>query len=627
MQLSSLEQRSLQRLEGFWKVVYHGSLHDCVAKEKSPRLSVFFGKLANQVAPSTPADFKTVGRPIEIPVPVGELMRLPINVVVNDCRLAIDPKVPLPSEGIGDFDVELEAPNIRLIDRFALSEDGEFLIPLREGKTPEQGDVNAKSYYIAIQAYGNPYYLMIPCSEVFRFFYCTSSRMANTILSTKILDPNRYIINPAHTNVDKKNPRVAAVWLRQWMLNQDRRHIARLFFTPGAFEEAANIFLRAAGRCSEDGQRFERALIAFPPAHGRMNLKLIYRTHMVDGHVSHFVTRILRSDWAMNFDAIHYGRDNDNERVASDEEREDLEEQSRLGPPAVPKVGTEITSLVDEGADAAITQMELLDADFAARFPELEKIPSPKIPKQEQTSKGSDDRRRVVVEGGSLLEFCEKTEKKVVSTVLVATNKGDEIKQLRDAEEPPQPLVDVPLAPETKLDEIIRLLDEAERKREVIVQYLPVLKDRVRYRSRILNRLPRKHEGKAPKWLFLNAERKETRLVLVAALRHKGQLRYLIDFMHPKDASGSSMLVLWDPEGLPLPMASLRLAIEGCISNISVSLKDCVLLGPCCGFRLSHSEGTRVSYQSLLYKIFEYAKDEMPLLIDPILRKAKHKQD
>lgn len=610
------------RLEGLWKVVYHGSLHDCVAKEKTPRLSIFFGKLANQVAPSTPADFKTVGQPIEIPVPVGELMRLPINVVVNNCRLAIDPKLPLPSEEIGDFNVELEAANIRLIDRFASSEDGGFLIPLREGKTPAPGDENAKSYYVAIQAHGNPYYLMIPCSEVFRFFYCTSSRMANTILSTKILDPNRYIINPAHTNVDKNNPRVAAVWLRQWMLNQDRRHIARLFFTPGAFDEAANIFLRAAGRCPEDGQYFERALIAFPPAHGRMNLKLIYRTRLVDGHVSHFVTRILRSDWAMDFDAIHYGRDNDNERVACDEEREGLEEQSRPGPPAVPEVGTEITSLVDEGADATLTQMELADADFAARFPELEKIPSPKIPKQEQTSKGNDDRRRVVVEGGSLLEFCEETEKKLVSTILVAVNKGDEI---QSEQEENLPLESLSPSPHTKLDEILLLLDEAERAGAVKIDYKSVLDNRVIYRSRILNRLPREHEGKAPQWIFLDPSRKKTRPVLVAALRYKGQLRYLIDFMHPKDASGSSMLVLWDPEGHPLPRRSLSLAIEGCISNISVSLKNCVLVGPCCGFRIKHSKGTSANYKSLLGKIFEPGRDEMHLLINPPPRKAKSK--
>lgn len=376
MQPSSLEQRSLQRLEGYWKVVYHGSLHDCVAKEKNPRLTVFFGRLANQVAPLTPADFKTVGRPIDIPVPVGELMRLPINVVVKDCRLAIDPKLPLPSEAAGIFKVEVDAAKTRLINRFARAEDGSFLIPLREGKTPEPQDMDAKSYYVAFQAQGNPYHLMIPCSEVFRFFYCTSSRMANTILSTRILDPNRYIINPAHTNVDKYNPRIATVWLRQWMLNQDRRHIARLFFTPGAFEEAANIFLRAAGRCSEDGTRFERALVAFPPTHGLMNLRLIYRTSMVDGYVSHFVTRILSSDWAMDFDAIHFGRDNDNERVADDTEREGLEEHSRAGQLAVPDVGTEISSLLDQGADTTVTQIELTDADFAARFPELEKIPS-----------------------------------------------------------------------------------------------------------------------------------------------------------------------------------------------------------------------------------------------------------
>lgn len=620
MQTKRLEQRSLQRLEGFWKVVYHGSLQDFSSKESVPRLSVLFGKLANQSNPSSATDFRTVGEPVAIPLPIGELMRLPINVVVKDCRLAFDPKTPLPSEKLGSFNLDFRPSNIRLIDRFAQAEDGRFLIPLREGKTPTPDDGRAKSYYIAVGSDGNPYSWMIPCSEVFRFFYCTSSRMASTILSARILEPNRYIINPAHTNVDKHNPRIAAVWLRRWMLNQDRRHIARLFFTPGAFEEAANIFLRAAGQCDEYGRRFERSLVAYPPVRDEINLKLIYRESMVDGFPSCFVTRILVSDWAMDFDAIHFSRDNDNERVATDKEREALEEQKRQGSQAVAKVGTEITALFDSGVDKSIAEIELTDTDFAARFPELDKIPSPKIPKIDQSSKSNDDRRRVDVAGGSVLEFGEEGQKKIVSTILLANKKLEEINKSKD--EMTKPLVDVPPMSGSNLDMIIALLNEAEVKQELKVEYLPVMEDVVIYRKKTLNRLPRSFDDKSPPWFFIDAEKNEPRLVLVAALRFQGQLRYLIEFMHTDNAtSDCSMLVLWDEHGGFLPSMILRFAIESCMRHKSASLAGCVEVSFCSGCRLKHGEGIFDNYETFLHKVFVHAQNKMPQLIDPVSKR------
>lgn len=168
------------------------------------------------------------------------------------------------------------------------------------------------------------------------------------------------------------------------------------------------------------------------------------------------------------------------------------------------------------------------------------------------------------------------------------------------------------------------LLLEAEASRVLSIEFLPVLENIALYRKKTLNRLPREFDDKSPQWFFLDSERKEPRLVLVAALRYQGQLRYLIEFMHPKDAAGGcSMLVLWDVEGGNIPAMILRMAIESCMQHTRISLAGCVEVSFCCGFRLKHSEGTSISYQSLLQKIFVHAQDEMQLLIDPVMRKAK----
>lgn len=622
MKKSSLEHRSLAQLKGFWKVVYHGSLHNCLDRENSPRISIFFGKLKNQTNPVTVDDFRTEGAPVEIRVPVGELMRLPTNIVINDCRIAFDPNKSLPSEKAAEFDMSLDRAAMHLFSRFSVDDNHQHLIPLRLGKTPNQSNEDAKSYYIAFAKEDNPYWLVIPCSEIFRFFYCVSSKLATTILSTRILDPNRYIINPTHTGVDASNPRIAVVCLRQWMLNQDRRHIASLFFSPGAFSEAQNIFLTAAGHVDADESVLERALVAYPPAHGPLSIKAIYRECNIGGYPSNFVTRMVSSDWSLDFDTIYYRRDNDSEQVVTDEERKKLQLQKRHGPPATPAIGSKISSLIDEASSSLISEMELADEDFAVRFPNLDKISSPKIQKDEQTSRGIDNRVRIEVKQGSVVEFSHKTGERVAATVLRAMTLEEEIRkrreeQLSQNQALPRFKIDIP----KKLDDIIDLLEKAAYDVNVEIQYLPVLKEFGLYREKLVNRLPETFNGHDYKWLYIDPEMNTTRMVLVAKITYMGRIRYLIEFSHAKNApGGTSMLVLWHHEEQPLPDSNLRLAIEGCMENQCVSLKDCVLLQFCCGCRLSHSESTKKDYQSLLNKIFDHATDKMAFLINPALK-------
>lgn len=130
----SLEHRSLSKLDGLWKVVHHGNLITAVAPEKTPRLIIYFRKLVNQNKPVTAADFETQGPAVAIRIPAAELMRLPLNAVINNSRLARDPCLPLPSEEIDTLDVDISESKAKFINRYARTYDTEdFIIPYSDG--------------------------------------------------------------------------------------------------------------------------------------------------------------------------------------------------------------------------------------------------------------------------------------------------------------------------------------------------------------------------------------------------------------------------------------------------------------------------------------------------------------
>lgn len=612
----SLEHRSLSKLEGLWKVVHHGNLITAVAPEKTPRLIIYFRKLVNQSKPVTPADFETQGSAVAIRVPAAELMRLPLNAVISNSRLARNPCIPLPSEEIDTLDVDISESKAKFINRYARTyETEDFIIPYSDGRSPSPDSNGGRAYYVAIEHNGDPFGIIIPCAEVFRFFYCTSSRMLYTILSDRILDADRYIIDPARSGTVETDPEVAVVWLRQWMFNSDRRHIARLFFTDGAFEEAKKVFLRAGGHV--DKGAFERALIALPPRHGQMNLKCIFKRFVSDGHERIFVTRLISaSNWTLPFREIHYGRDNDGRRVATDKERENMPDHERTQRPSVLAEGAEINVLEDESADNSIDPIELNDTDFESRFPDLDKIYSPQIEKINQTTKNNKGKKVLPLANGSLVEGSSGEHNGLVNTILRAMEKATEIKQDQKGKDGglSEPLEELEIACLTKLHERIEHLEMARIDDSdngyvgrLDVNYLPVLDQLGLIKGRLVNILPDSIDGKSPAWLFLDENKKHRRPVLIARLTLDGKVRYMIDFMHRDGQSDTSSLLLWHPDEILIGDHLLAYAIRTCIKHSAVNLRDGELLMNCFGHALKHTFSKKKhvpKHLQLIEKIF-----------------------
>lgn len=627
-----LEHRSLDELKGLWKVVHHGNLITAVAPEKTPRLVIYFRKLVNQDNPATVGDFQTQGPVAAIRVPAAELMRLPLNVVIKNSRIVKNPCTPLPSESLQTLDVDFSESQCGFINRYLQSTDTEdfmeprrdgrtlidnrspdhFIIPFRDGRSPSPESNGGKAHYVAIEYGDDPYGIIIPCTEVFRFFYCTSSRMLYTILSDKILDVDRFIIDPTRSGIVDEDPEKVVIWLRQWMFNSDRRHLARLFFTEGAFEEAKRIFLRAGGHI-EDG-KYERALIALPPWHGKMKLRCIFKTFTSNNRERIFVTRIISAiDWNLPFREIHFGRDNDGRRVATDEERNSLPDDNRRQRSKVLAEGTEINVLENVPADDSIDPIELDDVDFEARFPALERIYSPQVEKHNQSTKNNKGKKLLPLADGSLVEGSSSNHEGLVSTILRAMEKATELREndKKNVEGCSATLKELEVNNHSMLHERIEHLEmarvDANYAGRLDICYLPVLDQLGLLQGTLVNLLPHSIDGKSPAWIFLDTGRRHSRPVLIVRLTLDKRVRYMIDFMHQNGKRDTASLLLWHPEEVQLGDHLLEYAIRTCMRNIAVNLKGAELLRDYCGNSIKHTSSERnplPKHVQLIEKIF-----------------------
>ncbi len=611
--VQKLEHRSLSELKGLWKVVHHGNLATAVASEKTPRLAIYFRKLVNQNNPKTSADFESQGSAVPRWVPAAELMRLPLNAVINNSRLALDPCLPLPSEEIDTLAVDISKSKSRFINRYARAYGSEsFIIPYRAERSPSRDSDGGRAYYVAIEHNGDPFGIIIPCSEVFRFFYCTSSRMLYTILSDRILDPDRFIIDPARSGIAESDPGIAVVWLRQWMLNSDRRHIARLFFTPGAFEEAKKVFLRAGGYIDEGS--FERALIALPPCHGQMQLKCIFKRFISDGRERIFVTRLISAlNWTLPFREIHFGRDNDNRSVLTGRDRDALPADERPQRSKVLDEGAEINVLENMPADDSINPLELGDSEFESRFPSLDKIYSPQVEKINQETKSNKGKKVLPLADVSTVEGSSVAHEGLVNIILRSMKDVAKLKQ-EEREKPSalsEPLQELDLPSHTKLHERIRDLELARANNifagRLEIRYLSILDNVGLISGRLVNILPDSIDGKSPTWIFMDENRKYPRPVLVVRLTLDERVRYMVDFMHKEGKRDTASLLLWRPDESCESEYLLKYAIRTCIRNCSINLKNEDLLRDFHGNAIRHSfsnTSTATHDVQLIEKIF-----------------------
>lgn len=538
-------------LPGHWRIVWFGKLEHIPSPYSPPRIKTYVWHL-----PRWPDLLK--GKHAVRYLNVGEIPLLHLNAVLKDGVV-----VPLlrgnPWTRLRKLSLDLARDNLRVFKRFDRDERRDPIVPVITDYLESDPDANA--LFVGVGHAGDPYAYLMPCVEVFRFFYALSSALTKAVLTGAFLDPDRHIWDVNKSWAEPKQ-RLAFLQLRKHMLDADARHLAIYAFVEDAVRRAQDIFLYAAGHDSSEGGRIIRAL---PPFDGRM----AFKAEVIDlehaGRTRTLITRLVSCDWRLPFDRIDYLRDNDGRSSHDPDDDRPTSGWSRprkqTGNPPPNRL-----SLVEGPGSRDESPWELEVEDINSRFPELSKIHANKLePEESKTKSGA----------GKVLPPRPPPTQVTVGEVRTSAALIPEalISGLRQVALPEEAIDDRadPSVADTAYLQTAELLLEIQRQHLAEVEFVRATPRVAYWNTVLLNVCPNDLGRDATAWLYVDSERTRPRLVLIASLQWEGKLRYLIDFQRkrPKECS---MLVLWSVDGAELPVGYLGQALLACQKAKQVSL-------------------------------------------------------
>lgn len=168
-----------------------------------------------------------------------------------------------------------------------------------EYRIPERG-----SYGLLLENPTYPLRLLIPCQEIFRFFYARESKLARALLSGPWASTMEQVVNTERTLV-----RPDGVWqvvLRNGMHNASVMHAGNLTLHTEGFSAAKAIF----SSISQQHKGFWHMQATIPFAPHRLRLQVRFLDLPYAGQRTALCTRILAANWP-HPNPIHYIREND----------------------------------------------------------------------------------------------------------------------------------------------------------------------------------------------------------------------------------------------------------------------------------------------------------------------------
>lgn len=339
-------------------------------------------------------------------LPIGEIARLPLNTILHDGRTIFQGHPAHPSEYVESRVLDFTRSNITVFDRFALDSDGLPIIPFPTRWAGKLEDPELHGLLLGFGSADDPYAVVIPAIEAFRFFYATSDVLAKAFLRDDFLDPERHIWNPQKTARCEDTGK-AVLWLRKRMLDADARFIARFAFDKFALHQAQQIFLYACNlEPSPYGERYIRAL---PPFEGDVLVKYHCRSISTETRQRTLVTRLLQCHCTPPFSELMWDRDNDGRPDPSNRKERD---PVRWAPPLHAAKPSEEpdpppSSLADTPPSEFCAPSRLKEAEITERFPDLGAIPAEKLPQENTTTRADEKSWRPILEQafpGSVVE-------------------------------------------------------------------------------------------------------------------------------------------------------------------------------------------------------------------------------
>lgn len=563
-------------LPGYWRITTFGRLTE------NPRASGPDLRIRAYLAPiagandSLAAEGSIVGPIRPMLLPVGEIPRMYQNAILQDGQLVTDRIHRLEREQIDTKILDCNRENVKVFERLDRDEHGELIIPVEDRWRHLLDDPEMHGLFVAIGSTEDPYAVVIPAFEVFRFFYATSDVLAKAFLRDHFLDPDANLWNPDKT-VLLDNGR-AVIWLRKRMLDADVRFLARFAFDNYALRQAQRIFLYSSALGRIGG---ERALWAMPPFEGVVQTRVVCRPiGGLDGKRV-LVTRILQCDWKPPWTELKWDRDNDG-RIDQD----NREERNTTNWPCLMTVpdGKEPKqkTLANVPPSCASVPSKLQEKEISDRFPELVKTPADKLPQEgAKTRSEMKDWRGVVADlsRGSVVEG--RSSRELVGRTII---EGLEQKPAPQRESTDEVRTEIG---EAEYLRILSLLQAIASRSLAHVEFLVVLQAMTNVRGADFNVFPGEVDGRGKVWLYIDEKQINRRMALVAGVRSGDRWRYVIELQQRRTGECST-LVAWHCEEQELAPGLLAQLLMDCAKAGKAKLERAHFYGVYWG-RLRHT--------------------------------------
>jgi len=553
--MAEVVHRSLE-LPGYWRIASFGKL-DAVPNPTLPdlRIKVYLGEV------SEPISHGKIDPPLRSAlVPVGELARLHLNAILLDGQLISGQIQKLEFEQRGAFILDTDRNNLCVFDRFHADQAG-LIIPATQHT--DSSDPEKNSLFVGIGKGSDPYAFIIPAVEVFRFFYASSDVLTKAFLSDKILDPDTHLWSPKSTFMDTLGR--AVIWLRRRMLDADARFLARFAFDEFALKEAQQIFLSAAAWSKPANERMIRAL---PPFQDRNTYTVLYQK--LSGSNSRvLISRILCCDWVPPFKELKWDRDNDGRK-----DDDNLHERKSIGwmhkgKPCAHQYGAR-HGLSPNAPAGNTVPFRLEESEITERFPNLGSVPANKMPQGDTQYKSEPRHWSIIYKEayeGSVAEG-QSSQDYIGKTIISALELRNEV--LKEAAND----VDQKLG-EAEYLNILNLLKDINTHQLAEVSFIRALPSYALVRDIEFNVYPLNIDDKPKAWLYIDVNKKNRRMALLAQVISNGFSRYVLELQQRKPKECST-LVVWDPGGKQISSGALSILLMDCakVSKAQLSSGD-----------------------------------------------------
>lgn len=547
-------------LKGAWRIAWFGRLLDNPQSITSDlRIRAYLGRLVDQELHGTSNKGKMEATQREMLLPIGDLPRLHLNAVLTDGWHDPNERTEFTFERQAEMVIDCSRSNITVIDRNARDASGQLIIP-DHSRRAELSNSARDGYFVCFGANGNPYAIIIPSVEIFRFFYATSSVLTKALLSDKFQDPHKELWNIDKSSIDEQT-KLAVLWLRKKMLDADALFLARFAFDEYALKQAQEIYLFAAKREEKDG-----VIKALPPFQGNVKMAYLYTTLNNSRVESRYVTQLLQCNWKPPFSSLRWDRDNDGRPAEVEKEKKPPRTKPGLiintesDDPKKPKLGG--TPATSNTTTTHLKEQEIID-----RFPELQKTPAIKLPHTHYKTRRTKKCRQLFIEAYGYSTINPTASKEIIGKAVIEG--GIE----KDPNPDSSSDIDPTIGQKNYLD-VLHYLKKIQSEKLAFVNFITVLETQSVVEEVEFNVSPTHIHEKRRSWLYADYEKTKRRLILLAEITFENKTRYIIELQERLDKVNSTLIFWEEFSNAKILRDSLHKILMCCIEAGGTSLKS-----------------------------------------------------